>query len=397
MAKYNEMSNVDLEVSVVIPCLNEADTIGFCIEKIKDTFEKHHIKGEVIVADNNSDDDSPKIAESLGAKVITIEKKGYGQALMGGIESAKGKYIIMGDADGSYDFSEIPNFLNKLQNGYDLVLGCRLPAGGGKTLPSAMPFLHRWVGNPLFSFLTRVWFKIPINDALCGLRGFTNDLYKKLNLVCAGMEFAVELVIKSSFINAKITEIPITLHRDGRKNKKPHLNTFKDGWRTLRFLLIYSPNWLFLYPGLILFVVGMLGFIYGFISTKSDYNIEHILISFQISSFLILSGYQAIVFAILAKGYAVNESILPIDSFMKLFFKVFNLERTLIISLLSLLVGMISLSYLFYLFNSNFHTAQNLRIELLTTGTTFCVIGFQTLLFGFFASMLGLSKRHKNG
>lgn len=217
------------ELSVVMPCLNEADTLATCIEKAQRAFSASNIAGEIIVADNGSSDGSQAIASRLGARVVHVQAKGYGNALMGGIEAARGRYIVMGDADDSYDFLEIPKFLEKLRQGYDLVQGCRLPAGGGQVMAGAMPFLHRWWGNPMFSFMAQRWFYAPIHDVYCGLRGFTPELYDRLNLRRTGMEFATEMIIKTSLFRYKIAEVPITLHPDGRTSHAPHLKTYRDG------------------------------------------------------------------------------------------------------------------------------------------------------------------------
>src|SRR5262249_47304928 len=239
-----------IEVSIVMPCLNEADTVGSCISKALSTFKQHGLYGEVIVADNGSSDASADIASRLGARVVHAPVKGYGSALKCGIEAARGKFIIMGDADDSYDFLEIPIYLDKLREGYDLVQGCRLPAGGGVVLDGAMPALHRWWGNPMLSWLARKWFGAPVNDVYCGMRGFSRASFDLLDLRCTGMEFATEMIIKASLHGARIAEVPTTLHPDGRKSHAGHLKTFHDGWRTLRLFLIYSPRWLFQAPGL---------------------------------------------------------------------------------------------------------------------------------------------------
>ena len=238
-----------LELSVVMPCLNEAETLAGCIEAARQALHEHKIVGEIIVADNGSTDGSQRIAARLGACVVEVGEQGYGSALMAGIAAARGRFVIMGDADGSYDFLEIPKFVDKLRAGFDLIQGCRLPSGGGTVLPHAMPFLHRWWGNPMLSRVARWWFRTPIHDVYCGLRGFTKELYERLGQRCTGMEFAAEMIVKSQLHGARITELPVTLHPDGRTSHAPHLRTFRDGWRTLRFFLMYSPRWLFLVPG----------------------------------------------------------------------------------------------------------------------------------------------------
>ncbi|MDH5347849.1 MAG: glycosyltransferase family 2 protein, partial [Nitrospira sp.] len=213
------------ELSIVMPCLNEAETIGTCIQKAQTFLNQHHVAGEIVVADNGSNDGSQEIAMLMGARVVRVEARGYGNALMGGITASRGRYIIMGDADDSYDFLDLSRFVDKLREGHDLVMGCRLPWGGGTIRPGAMPFLHRWWGNPMFTIMARHWFGAPINDVYCGLRGFSKALLERLNPRCTGMEFATEMIIKSSLYREKIAEVPITLQRDGRTAHPPHLKT----------------------------------------------------------------------------------------------------------------------------------------------------------------------------
>ena len=218
-----------VELSIVMPCLNEAETLAICINKAQRFLHEHGIIGEIIVADNGSTDGSQEIARYCGGRVVPVEPPGYGSALMGGIAAARGKYVIMGDADDSYDFSRLMPFLIKLREGYELVQGCRLPSGGGTVSPGAMPLSHRWLGNPIFSFLARTWFRAPVHDIYCGMRGFTKSLFQRLDQRCIGMEFATEMIIKASLNKERIAEVPITLHPDGRKTRAPHLKTFRDG------------------------------------------------------------------------------------------------------------------------------------------------------------------------
>src|SRR5215471_9209487 len=300
------------EVSVVIPCLNEQDTLARCIEKARRAFREHNIAGEILVADNGSSDSSRTIAEREGARVVTIKESGYGSALMGGIAAANGRFILIGDADDSYDFLELPKIVEKLREGFDLVQGCRLPAGGGSIQRGAMPFLHRWIGNPLFSFLARKWFRAPVNDVYCGLRGFTKAMYERLDQRCTGMEFATEMIIKASLRAENVTEVPITLHPDGRKSHTPHLKTFRDGWRTLRFYLMYCPRWLFLWPGLALAFLGSLGYMVampGLTVAGATFDAHTLLFA----SLFILLGYQSILFSMFAKTFAITEGLLPGD------------------------------------------------------------------------------------
>ena len=301
-----------IDLTIVMPCLNEAETLAGCIEKARLGIQRSGMRGEILVADNGSKDDSVRIAEKLGARIVHVKEKGYGNALRGGIQAASGKWIIMGDADGSYDFLATDRFVKKFQEGFELVTGCRLPRGGGKILPGAMPFSHRWLGNPLFSRMARHMFAAPVHDVYCGLRGFTRELYNRLDLQCEGMEFATEMIIKASLDGARIAEIPITLHPDGRRTQAPHLRTIRDGWRTLRFFLIFSPRWLFLAPGFVLALLGLVGYLVAL----PGLNIGGVTFdahTLLFSSLAILMGYQSVLFAICAKTFAINEGLLPLD------------------------------------------------------------------------------------
>src|SRR5262245_58164220 len=299
-----------VEVSVVMPCLNEADTLATCIRKAKRALIESNISGEVIVADNGSTDGSQAIAVGEGARLVGVEARGYGNALMGGIAAARGKYVIMGDADDSYDFLEIPRFVTKLREGFDLVQGCRLPAGGGRVLPGAMPFLHRWWGNPMFSLMARRWFAARgVHDVYCGLRGFTKDLYARLHQRCTGMEFATEMIIKASLYGERTGEVPITLHPDGRKAHAPHLKTFRDGWRTLRFFLMYCPRWLFLIPGALLVLLGFVGYAVAMPGLRIS-GVSFDAHTLLFASLAILCGYQSVLFHMFAKTFAISEGLM---------------------------------------------------------------------------------------
>lgn len=384
----------EIELSVVMPCLNEADTLEVCLQKAGRAMREHDIKGEIIVADNGSTDGSIEIAQRNGARVVHVKEKGYGSALMGGIEAARGRFVIMGDADDSYDFLEIPKFVEKLRENYDLVQGCRLPGGGGQVLPGAMPFLHRWWGNPMFSKMVRLWFNAPINDTYCGLRGFTKEHYDSLNQRCTGMEFATEMIIKSSLFKARIAEVPITLHPDGRKSHPPHLKTFRDGWRTLRFFLMYSPRWLFLVPGFLLILLGAVGYFVGLTGTSVG-RVTFGLHTVLFGSLAILCGYQSILFAIFTKTFAISEGLMPEDPRLTRFFEIANLERGLILAGGVLLIGLILLliavnqwrlagfGVLDYAYTMSF----------VIPGSTLVALGFQTILSGFFVSILGMKRK----
>jgi len=384
----------ELEVSVVMPCLNEADTLETCLTKARQALCEHKIRGEIIVADNASIDASSTIARRMGVQLITVEHRGYGNALMGGIAAARGKFIIIGDCDESYDFLEIPKFVDKLRQGYDLVQGCRLPSGGGKILTGAMPFLHRWLGNPLFSVLVRHMFAAPIHDVYCGMRGFTREHYLRLDQRCTGMEFATEMIIKSAIFGARVAEVPVTLHPDGRRSHPPHLRTFHDGWLTLRFLLVYSPRWLFLYPGIALVFLGLFGYflaIPGAVIGGARLDAHTLLFA----SLAILLGYQSIAFAVFTKTFAIGERLLPSDPRLARLFEVVTLERGLLLGLGTFAIGIV----LLLVAVNDWRLARFGPLDyphtmrLVIPGVTLTALGFQTILSGFFISILRM-RRH---
>jgi len=243
----------------VIPCLDEAHTVGGCVRQAVEALSRSGLAGEVILADNGSVDGSRELAAEAGAQVVCIPLKGYGNALAGGIAAARGTFIIMGDADGSYDFGELPRFVDQLRVGFELVQGCRFPKYGGRIESGAMPLMHRWIGNPMLTVLARFMFGTRINDVYCGLRGFTRSFYDRANLRCTGMEFATEMIIRAAQLGVRTRELPITLSCDGRSGRPSHLRTFRDGWYTLRLFLLCSPDWLFLLPGISLIACGLLG------------------------------------------------------------------------------------------------------------------------------------------
>ena len=383
-----------IEVSVVIPCLNEEDTLASCIEKAQQALREHNIAGEIVVADNGSTDLSRTIAERQGARVTIVKEPGYGSALMGGIAAATGRFVIMGDADDSYDFLEIPKIVEKLREGFDLVQGCRLPGGGGSVRPGAMPFLHRWVGNPFFSFLARKWFHAPINDVYCGLRGFTKAMYLRLDQRCTGMEFATEMIIKASLRGEKIAEVPVTLHLDGRRSHAPHLKTFRDGWRTFRYFLMCSPRWLFLVPSGVFIAFGLLGYIVAMPGLRIGHSTfdAHTLL---FASLAILCGYQWILFAIFAQTFAITEGFLPPDRQLERFFEVVNLEKGLVVAALAVLVGggllLAAIRQWWLTGFGNLDYAYTMRF--VVPGATLIALGFQTAFSSFFASILGMRRK----
>ncbi|KAF0181330.1 MAG: family 2 glycosyl transferase [Limisphaerales bacterium] len=384
----------ELELSIVMPCLNEAETLPQCVGKALRFLREHKVSGEVLVADNGSTDGSREIATQLGARVVVVPERGYGHALRGGIAAARGKFVIMGDADDSYDFAALGAFVEKLRAGTDLVQGCRLPAGGGAIEPGAMPASHRWLGNPLFSALARRMFRVPVHDIYCGLRGFRRDLIPKLDLRCEGMEFATEMLIKASLRGARLDEVPIVLHRDGRTAHPPHLRTFRDGWRTLRFFLICSPRWLFVHPGLLLLALGALGFgvaMPGLTFFGATFDAHTLLFA----SLALMVGYQAVLFGWLARTLAAREGFLPETRLLGRLREVLSLERGLLIGSLVLLVGV----GLLLAAVAQWQAAGFGRLDYAHTmrwvipGVTLTALGFQTVLASFFVAVLGWYRR----
>lgn len=378
----------------MIPCLNEAETIGVCISKARRAMDEHGIDGEIVVADNGSTDGSQAIAVEQGARVVPVSAKGYGSALMGGIGSARGRYVLMADADDSYDLSQLPRFVEKLRQGADLVQGCRLESGGGTVMAGAMPPTHRWIGNPMFSMLARWWFRAPIHDVYCGMRAFTRTHYQGLGQRCTGMEFAIEMIVKSVMTGASIDEVPITLHPDGRTAHAPHLRTVRDGWRTLRFFLLYSPRWLFLMPGMVLVLLGLVVFGLG----VGDVRIGSV--GFQsntqlFGSLAVLCGYQSILFAVLTKEFAATEGLMPRDRRVDRAMAILPLERVLVITGLVIVAGLALLVIAFVKWSSRGfgHLDPVSTIRLVAPGVLLVALGFQTVLFGFFLSILGLRRR----
>ena len=382
------------EVSIVIPCLNEADTLAICIDKAHRAFRDAGIVGEVVVGDNGSTDGSREIAQAHGARVVPVAARGYGNALMGGIEAARGRYVIMGDADDSYDFLEVPKFVERLREGYGLVQGCRLPSGGGTVLPGAMPPLHRWFGNPVLSFLARWWFRTPVHDVYCGMRGFSIEAYRRFDLRCTGMEFATEMIIKATVHKERISEVPISLHPDGRKAHPPHLRTFRDGWRTLRLFLLFTPRWLFLVPGLLLILCGLAGYtvaLPGLTLGGATFDVHTLLFA----SLALLAGQQAISFALFAKMFAIGEGLLPLDRRTSRFFEIATLERGLILGGLAMLAGLgLLVAVAVGWWRTGFGPLDYPRtMRLAIPGATLTALGLHAMLGSFFGSILGLRRR----
>ena len=379
------------EVTVLMPCLNEAETLGTCINKAKASLKSLGVNGEVIIADNGSTDGSQEIARNLGARVVSVERRGYGNALMRGIATAHGKYVIMGDSDDSYDFTNLGPFMEKLRAGYDLVMGNRFM---GNIHPGAMPPLHRYLGNPVLTAIGRLFFKSPSGDFHCGLRGFRRQAILDLDLRTTGMEFASEMVVKSSLHDLRITEVPTILQPDGR-SRPPHLRSWSDGWRHLRFLLLYSPRWLFLYPGILLVAFGLIA---GALLLQGPVFVGGI--GFDAQTLLyaaaaVILGFQAMAFGVFTKVFAISEGLLPEDpklTFNKI--KV-NLERGLIVGVSLILTGLICSAYSVWTWKrASFGTLDPVHtLRIIIPAITALIIGVQIVFASFFLSVLGLRRR----
>jgi glycosyltransferase involved in cell wall biosynthesis len=380
-----------IELSIVLPCLNEERTVGTCVAKAKTFLKQNNIRGEVIVADNGSTDRSFETAESRGAKVVIVREKGYGSALCGGFDVAKGRYIIMADADDSYDLSNLLPFVQKLREGYDLVMGNRFKGGIKK---GAMPWHHRYIGNPILSFIGQLFFKTPAKDFHCGLRGFRKSAIEKMKLQTTGMELASEIVIKASILQMKVCEVPVILSPDGR-TRRPHLRSFRDGWRHLRFLLIYSPAWLFLYPGILLSLLGgLLSLIlfFGPVNIGFRYIDFH---TFIAAGSLMYVGLNMLAFAVITRVYAFSTGLLPRAPRFFFAFKYVNLEKGLLAGFLLALLGFF-LMVRAVLLSSNFaQIGFDSSVRLVFGGSLSLVSGVQVILTSFVLSMLGINQNKR--
>jgi glycosyltransferase involved in cell wall biosynthesis len=378
------------ELSILMPCLNEAETLATCIKKAQKSLDDLNVNGEIIIADNGSTDGSPEIAASLGARVIHVAEKGYGSALLGGIKAARGKYIIMGDADDSYDFTNLGPFLEKLRAGYDLVMGNRFKGG---IAPNAMPPLHKYLGNPVLTGIGRLFFRSPCGDFHCGLRGFSKAAIQRLDLRTRGMEFASETVVKASLHGLRITEVPTTLSVDGR-NRPPHLRSWRDGWRHLRFLLLYSPRWLFLYPGLLLMLIGTVVSGWLLVGPRVVDGITLDVHTFLYAAMAIVIGYQTVIFAIFTKVFAITEGLLPEDPRLKTLFNYIKLETGILAGavLLATVIGLSIYALSFWSSTSFGPLDPSRTLRLVIPAVTLIALGLQTVLSSFFLSILGLER-----
>ena len=380
-----------LDVSVVMPCLNESATIGTCVTKALQTIRRLNLSGEVIVADNGSIDGSRQMASALGARVISITTPGYGAALQGAIAAARGQFVLMGDSDDSYDFTQLGAFLSKLREGYDLVVGNRFRGG---ISPGAMPLLHRYAGNPILSGIGKLLFKSPVGDFHCGLRAFRRDSIEQLRLQMLGMEFASEMIVKATLFGFRLTEIPTTLSPAGRK-RASHLRTWRDGWRHLRFLLLYSPRWLFLYPGILLFVLGTMASTWLLFSPRTVGRITFDVDTLLFSAMAILLGFQSINFAAFTEAFAITRGFRPADTRLDRLLRHMNLETGLALGTSLLLMGAgmwgAGLSYWSSMHFGNLNPAKTLRLVI--PGVVCLTLGFQVMLSSFFLSVLGIERQ----
>jgi len=380
-----------LELTILMPCLNEAETIETCVRKARGYLERSGIRGEVLIADNGSTDGSQALATACGARVVPIPYRGYGAALLGGIQAARGEYVIMGDADDSYDFTSLDPFVGKLREGYELVMGNRF-AGG--IMPSAMPPLHRYLGNPVLTGIGRVLFRSPIGDFHCGLRGFRRDSVLALNLNSTGMEFASEMVVKATLRKLRLTEVPTTLSKDGR-SRPPHLRSWRDGWRHLRFLLQFSPSWLFFYPGLLLMLAGVATMVWLLPQGRAAGDINIGVNTLVYAAAAIVGGFQAIVFYMFAKTYAIRSGLLPEDPLVARLRGTLRLEVGLISGIVILLAGLASAAYAFGVWEERgfgpLDPEQSLRWVI--PSATLLIVGLQMFFSSCLLSILELETR----
>jgi glycosyltransferase involved in cell wall biosynthesis len=379
------------ELTILMPCLNESKTITTCIHKARAFIQKHHINGEVLVADNGSTDGSSQIAKKAGARVVSVEKRGYGACLLGGIHAAKSNYIIMGDSDESYDFSRLMPFLEKLRAGYDLVIGDRFKGG---IQPGAMPPLHRHLGNPVLSWLGRLFFHSPVKDFHCGLRGFDRQAILNLDLQTTGMEFASEMVVKATLAGLKIVEVPVKLFQDGR-DRPPHLQSWQDGWRHLRFLLLYSPRWLFLYPGITAISLGLAGCAWLLPGPRMIGNVVFDINSLFIFAGLILVGYQMVNFAVITRVFGSYSRLLPPNDLLMRALDIATLERSIVAGLLLAILGLAgsAVAVNYWKSRSFGDLDPSVSFRMVIPGMTLLLLGTQTILSSFLISILRLQRK----
>ena len=380
-----------VEVSILMPCLNEKETLAACIQKAQAALRDKQISGEVLIADNGSTDGSQEIARQLGARVVDVQERGYGNALRSGIAAARGTYIIMGDSDDSYDFSSVWPFVEKLRQGYDLVMGNRFQGG---IMPGAMPWKHRWIGNPVLSFVGRLFFKCPIGDFHCGLRGFSKEAYQRMQLQTTGMEFASEMVIKSTLARLRMTEVPTVLYKDGR-SRPPHLRSWRDGWRHLRFMLLFSPRWLFLIPGLILLLAGSAGMIWLGGGQRHIGSVSLDIHTMLVTAFVVLLGYQLVIFALFTKIFAITEGLHPVQTHLNKIPREVNLEMGVVIGLITTIAGASLLGVAIWGWRQTGFGVLDPKVTMrqLVPAVLLMILGIQTIFASFFLGVLTLRRK----
>jgi Glycosyl transferase family 2 len=382
-----------IELTILMPCLNEAETIATCVRKAVSFLDLHDVRGEVLVADNGSTDGSRDLAAAAGARLVDIPERGYGNALMGGIEAARGRYIIMGDADDSYDMTALMPFLSRLRAGADLVMGNRFKGG---IAPKAMPALHRYIGNPALSFIGRLFFDSHIGDFHCGLRGFTREGVLRLGLQATGMEFASEIVVKATLSGYRVEEVPTTLSPDGR-SRQPHLRSWRDGWRHLRFLLLFSPRWLFFYPGLAMIVVGTAVGVAIEPGPLTISGVKFDLGTVVSAAALVIIGFQSVLFALFTHIYASNEGFLPQNTTISRLLNRWTLERGLAVGALLGFCGLAGeVAAFFYGSDAGFGPADyDTLLRIVIPCAAALIVSCQLILGAFFLSILVIRRsRH---
>lgn len=379
------------ELTILMPCLNEAETVETCVRKARGYLEESGVHGEVLVADNGSTDGSRRIAREAGARVVEVEERGYGAALMEGIAAARGRYVIMGDADDSYDFSSLDPFVEKLREGYELVMGNRFEGGIEE---DAMPFLHRYLGNPVLSWVGRLFFGSPAGDFHCGLRGFHRNAVRGLGLTAPGMEFASEMVVKATLQGLRITEVPTTLSPDGRTSP-PHLRRWRDGWRHLRFLLLFSPRWLFLYPGAALMVVGMVVLGWLLPGPRQVAGVGLDVNTLVYAGAAMVCGFQAVAFWVLAKTFAIGQGLLPRDPGLDRLTRALSLEVGLGLGFVLVLGGIGGSLYAVGFWGGTEFGPLDPQVSLriVVPSVTALILGVQLAFSSFFLGVLRLRRR----
>jgi glycosyltransferase involved in cell wall biosynthesis len=386
-----QMTDLNVELSIVMPCLNEAETLATCIRKAQSYLDRSGVRGEIVIGDNGSTDSSQQIAAGLGARVVHVPIRGYGAALYGAITAARGRYCIMGDSDDSYDFENLDGFVQKLREGYDIVMGNRFKGG---IKPGAMPWKNRYIGNPILSTIGKILFRAAAGDFHCGIRGFSKSAFQKMDLRTTGMEFASEMVIKAKLMELKMTEVPAILSPDGR-SRPPHLLPYRDGWRHLRFMLLFSPNWLFLYPGIVMMLIGLAA---GGLLIGQPIHINRIRLGLDTlvycSTFVVV-GFQAILFSQLSRMYAIQEGLYPKTDRDHTYGRLITLERGLVIGAGILLTGLVAALYAVWEWKQHaFGMLETDRIARVVLPSSVAIsLGIEIILFSFLLSTFGLKVR----